>query len=86
MSLIREAMPGVDVAHLHYVLIGAVAHLFTVAPEFERLTGRDPRTPEMIEVHAAAVVDWLLDGALAHDAAHGARERRRSSRGRRPSA
>ena len=80
-SLIREAMPGVDVAHLHYVLIGAVAHLFAVAPEFERITGRDPRTPEMVEAHAAAVVDWLLEGALAHAAAQGAPARRGRSRG-----
>lgn len=68
-SLIREAVPGVDVAHLHYVLIGAVAHLFAVAPEFERITGRDPRTPEMVEAHASAIADWLLDGALARAAA-----------------
>ena len=68
-SLIREAVPEVDAAHFHYVLIGAVAHLFAVAPEFERLTGRDPRTPQMVEAHAAAVVDWLIDGALAHRAA-----------------
>jgi AcrR family transcriptional regulator len=80
-SLIREAVPGVDVAHLHYVLIGAVAHLFAVAPEFERITGRDPRTPEMVEAHAAAVVDWLLEGALAHAAAQGAPARRGRSRG-----
>ena len=76
-SLIREAVPGVDVAHLHYVLIGAVAHLFAVAPEFERLTGRDPRTPEMIEAHASAISDWLLDGALAHAAAPSTPARRR---------
>ena len=67
-SLIREAVPGVDAAHLHYVLIGALAHLFAVAPEFERVTGRDSRTPEMVEAHAAAVVDWLIDGALVHNA------------------
>jgi hypothetical protein len=29
-----------------------------VAPEFERITGRDPRTPEMIEAHASAIADW----------------------------
>ena len=80
-SLIHEAVPGVDAAHLHYVLIGAVAHLFAVAPEFERVTGRDPRTPEMVEAHAAAVVDWLIDGALAHGAAQSSPARR--ARGRR---
>jgi len=80
-SLIREAVGGVDAAHLHYVLIGAVAHLFAVAPEFERVTGRDPRTPEMVEAHATAVVDWLIDGALAHSAAQSSPVRR--ARGRR---
>lgn len=64
-ALIREAAPGADAAHLHYVLIGAIAHLFAVAPEVELVTGRDPRTPEMVEAHARAVVDWLIDGALA---------------------
>jgi len=80
-SLIREAVPGLDAAHLHYVLIGAVAHLFAVAPEFERLTGRDPRTPEMVEAHAAAVVDWLIDGALAHPATQSSPARRARGRG-----
>jgi TetR/AcrR family transcriptional regulator len=80
-SLIREAVPEVDAAHLHYVLIGAVAHLFAVAPEFERVTGRDPRTPEMVEAHAAAVVDWLIDGALANRAAPSAPAQRKRRRG-----
>jgi hypothetical protein len=62
------------------VLIGAVAHLFAVAPEFARITGRDPRTPEMIEAHASAIADWLLDGALAHAAAPSAPARRKKSR------
>jgi AcrR family transcriptional regulator len=80
VSLIREAVPGIDAAHLHYVLIGAVAHLFAVAPEFERVTGRDPRTPEMIEAHAAAVVDWVIDGALAQAAAQSSAAPRVKSR------
>jgi hypothetical protein len=64
-ALIRAAAPGVDAAHLHYVMIGAIAHVFAVAPEFGRVTGRDARAPEMVEAHANAVVDWLVDGALA---------------------
>jgi AcrR family transcriptional regulator len=80
-SLIREAAPEVDAAHLHYVLIGAVSHLFAVAPEFERVTGRDPRTPEMVEAHAAAVVDWLVDGALTRRAAQSAPAQRKRRRG-----
>jgi AcrR family transcriptional regulator len=80
VSLIRDAAPGIDAAHLHYVLIGAVAHLFAVAPEFERVTGRDPRTPEMIEAHAAAVVDCVIDGALAQAAARSSAAPRVKSR------
>lgn len=68
-ALIEQAAPGLDAAHLHYVLLGAVSHLFAVAPEFEAVTGRDPRAPEMVEAHAAAVVDWLIGGALASSAA-----------------
>jgi TetR/AcrR family transcriptional regulator len=80
-SLIREAAPEVDAAHLHYVLTGAVAHLFAVAPEFERVTGRDPRTPEMVETHATAVVDWLIDGALANHAVKSPPVQRKRRRG-----
>jgi AcrR family transcriptional regulator len=80
--LIRDAVPGVDAAHLHYVLIGAVAHLFAVAPEFERVTGRDPRTPAMVEAHANAVVDWVIAGALAGGAAPPDAKKRAGSRGR----
>jgi len=64
-ALIRAAAPGVDAAHLHYMAIGAIAHVFAVAPEFARVTGRDARAPEMVEAHARAVVDLLVDGALA---------------------
>jgi AcrR family transcriptional regulator len=67
-ALIREAAPGVDAAQLHYVLLGAGAHLFAVAPEFRRITGRDPLTPEMIEAQAEAIVDWIVEGALASSA------------------
>lgn len=65
VAQIREAAPSLDAAHFHYVLIGAVTHLFAVAPEVARVTGRDPRTPEQVDAHARAVVDWLIDGALA---------------------
>jgi len=79
---IRAAAPHVDAAHFYYVLIGASSHLFAVAPEFERVTGRDPRTPEQVELHAAAIVDWIVAGALASAAA--APARRTSSARARP--
>ena len=67
-ALIREALPGVDAAQLHYALLGAIAHVFAVAPEFALVTGRDARAPDMVEAHANSVVDWLVDGAIAQDA------------------
>jgi len=79
-ALIREAAPTVDAAHLHYVLIGAIAHVFAVAPEFTRVTGRDARAPEMVEAHANAVTELLVDGALARAAAPAPSRRARSSR------
>ncbi len=78
-ALIREAAPGVDAEHLHYLLLGAVAHLFAVAPEFEAVTGRNSRTPEMIEAHASAVVDWVVEAALANGAAKPATAKRTRS-------
>ncbi|MBM4265510.1 MAG: DUF1956 domain-containing protein [Deltaproteobacteria bacterium] len=52
--------PKVPPVHLHYILIGAVAHLFVVAPECRRLTGQDPLSPESIEAHADAIVALLV--------------------------
>ncbi|HEY8121015.1 MAG TPA: helix-turn-helix domain-containing protein [Myxococcota bacterium] len=66
---IREAAPSVDAALLHYVMLGAAAHVFAVAPEFARVTGRDALAAETIEAHANAVVDWLVAGALAQGSA-----------------
>ena len=74
-ALIRDAAPGVDAAHLHYVAIGAVTHLFAVAPEFQRVTGRDSRAPAMVDAHASAVIDWLVDAALEQSAAAPSRQR-----------
>jgi len=65
---IRKAAPGLDAAHFHYVMIGAATHMLAVAPEVERVTGRDPRDPKLVEAHANAIVDWLIDGALAKSA------------------
>lgn len=64
-AMIREALPRADAAQLHYALVGAIAHLFAVAPEFARVTGRDARSADMVDAHADVVVDALIDGALA---------------------
>ena len=66
-ALIRAAAPRADAAHLHYLVLGAASHLFAVAPEFALLTGRDPFEPEMVEAQASAVVDALIDAALARE-------------------
>jgi hypothetical protein len=52
--------PKVPPVHLHYILIGAVAHLFVVAPECRRLTGQDPLSAESIEAHADAIAALLV--------------------------
>lgn len=57
----REGLiPDVPPLHLHYLLIGAVAHLFVVAPEIRRLSGSDPLQPAAIEAHADAVATVLF--------------------------
>ena len=56
------ALPRTHPVHLHYMLIGAASHLFVMAPEVRRLTGKDPMRKEMIDAHAEALL-WLLLGA-----------------------
>jgi TetR/AcrR family transcriptional regulator len=46
--------------HLHYIVLGAAAHLFVVAPEFERLTGIDPTSPASVEAHVQVLTELLL--------------------------
>ena len=53
-------------AHLYYLLTGAGATVFVMAPECERLTGVDPFTPEFVNAHADFVVD-LFTRATAQD-------------------
>ena len=65
LAIIREAqgehlLPAIPAAHLHYIFLGAAAHLFMVAPEYRRLTGEDPTRPEAVEAHADAIVDLLM--------------------------
>ncbi len=38
--------------HLHYALVGASSLFFALAPENERLAGRDPMDPDVVERHA----------------------------------
>jgi TetR/AcrR family transcriptional regulator len=51
-------------AHLYYLLTGAGATVFVMAPECQRLTGVDPFTPEFVAAHADLVVDLLIRGTM----------------------
>jgi TetR/AcrR family transcriptional regulator len=56
----RGEVAPVAPAHLYYLLTGAGATVFVMAPEFQRLTGVDPFAPEFVEAHADIVVDMLI--------------------------
>jgi AcrR family transcriptional regulator len=47
-------------AHLYYLLTGAGASVFVMAPECRRLTGVDPFAPDFVAAHADLVVDMLI--------------------------
>jgi TetR/AcrR family transcriptional regulator len=47
-------------AHLYYLLTGAGATVFVMAPECQQLTGVDPFAPEFVTAHADLVVDVLF--------------------------
>jgi len=53
-------LPDVPAAHLYYILTGAAPTMFVLGPECRRLTGLDPRAPEVIEAHADAVISLLF--------------------------
>ena len=57
------ALPQTHPVHLYYILIGAAAHLFVIAPEVRRLTGKDPMRKDVIDAHADAIVSLVLGGA-----------------------
>ena len=47
-------------AHLYYLLTGAVATIFVLAPECRMLTGIDPADPSEVERHVDAVISMLF--------------------------
>jgi AcrR family transcriptional regulator len=47
-------------AHLYYLLTGAVATIFVLAPECRLLTGVDPVDPSEVERHVDAVISMLF--------------------------
>src|SRR5437868_5863286 len=56
----RGELSPVAPAHLYYLLTGAGATVFVLAPECQRLTGVDPFAPEFVTAHADLVVDLLI--------------------------
>ncbi len=56
----RGRLAGVAPAHLYYLLTGAGATLFVLAPEARRLAGLDPDDPAVVRAHADAVVTLLF--------------------------
>lgn len=55
------SLPDVDPLHLHYILLGAATHLFTMAPEVRHLSRRDASSEALVEAHADAVVRILIE-------------------------
>jgi AcrR family transcriptional regulator len=56
----RGRLAPVAPAHLYYLMTGAGATVFVMAPECQRLTGVDPFAPEFVTAHADLVVDLLI--------------------------
>ncbi|MBL1436328.1 MAG: TetR family transcriptional regulator [Rhodobacteraceae bacterium] len=53
-----------DPARLYYVIVGLAASTFTLAPEYKRLSGRDPFSDEEVEA-TASLVERILFGPPA---------------------
>ena len=51
---------NVPAPHLYYLLTGAVATIFVLAPECRLLTGMDPVEPSEVERHVDAVISMLF--------------------------
>jgi AcrR family transcriptional regulator len=58
----RGDMPDVPASHLYYVLTGAAATMFVLAPECRRLAGFDPADPIEVERHVEAVLSMVFVG------------------------
>jgi TetR/AcrR family transcriptional regulator len=56
----RGELAPVAPAHLYYLVTGAGASVFVMAPECQRLAGVDPFAPEFVAAHADLVVDLLI--------------------------
>lgn len=61
MARAADIPNSTDPVRLFYAIIGLAASTFTLAPEFRRLSGRDPFKPKEIEA-TAALVERLIFG------------------------
>lgn len=55
-----QRVRDVSTAHLYYLLTGAVATMFVLAPECRLLTGVDPLAPDEIDRHVEAVLSMIF--------------------------
>jgi len=51
---------GLGPALFHYILVGAVTHLYHQAPEFHRLTSRDATAQDVIDAHTEALITLFV--------------------------
>ena len=60
----RSADPSIagDPIRLYYAIVGLAASTFSLAPEYKRLSGRDPFNPKEVEA-TAELVERLIFGA-----------------------
>ena len=56
----RGDIPDVPATHIYYVITGAGATMFVLAPECRRLAGFDPLEHQAVEVHADVVTTLLF--------------------------
>lgn len=61
LDLLKQAqklglMPKGDSLHVRYLFIGAVTSIFTFAPQFKRLSGKDPFSKDIVEQH----IDYIF--------------------------
>jgi AcrR family transcriptional regulator len=56
----RGEIVAIPPAHLYYIITGAGATIFTLAPECRRLAGFDPSDPDPVEVHMNAIETLLF--------------------------
>ncbi|PNK61654.1 TetR/AcrR family transcriptional regulator [Psychrobacter sp. FDAARGOS_221] len=61
LDLLQQAqklglMPQGDSLHIRYLFMGAVTSIFTFAPQYQRLSGKDPFSEAVVEKH----IDYVL--------------------------